>query len=120
MHEHAGAQVAAVSINCDLRQREKHHCNPAISNTSAFCFLFAQGYSLIYPERWLSVTITGNDCFLRNPTNINENVRFPAFHQIPHSLGLGCWGVLHRMGVAGQRRKPCSCAHLCVSRLVWP
>ncbi|KAJ9520801.1 hypothetical protein QJQ45_013982 [Haematococcus lacustris] len=32
------------------------------------------GYSFVYPERWLSVTSSGNDCFLRNPSNIDENL----------------------------------------------
>jgi len=32
------------------------------------------GYTVVYPERWLPVTITGNDCFLRNPSNIDENL----------------------------------------------
>lgn len=32
------------------------------------------GYSFYYPEPWLAVTITGNDCFFRNPRNIDENL----------------------------------------------
>lgn len=32
------------------------------------------GYTFFYPERWLPVTITGNDCFFRNPINIDENL----------------------------------------------
>lgn len=32
------------------------------------------GYSFFYPERWIAVTSSGNDCFLRNPVNIDENV----------------------------------------------
>eukprot|EP00197_Chlamydomonas_leiostraca_P014695 CAMPEP_0202867810 /NCGR_PEP_ID=MMETSP1391-20130828/9638_1 /ASSEMBLY_ACC=CAM_ASM_000867 /TAXON_ID=1034604 /ORGANISM="Chlamydomonas leiostraca, Strain SAG 11-49" /LENGTH=283 /DNA_ID=CAMNT_0049547881 /DNA_START=171 /DNA_END=1024 /DNA_ORIENTATION=+ len=32
------------------------------------------GYTFVYPERWLAVTSSGNDCFLRNPLNIDENV----------------------------------------------
>lgn len=31
------------------------------------------GYTFFYPEGWLPVTSSGNDCFLRNPRNIEEN-----------------------------------------------
>lgn len=32
------------------------------------------GYTFIYPQYWLAVTSSGNDCFLRNPRNIDENL----------------------------------------------
>jgi hypothetical protein len=32
------------------------------------------GYSFFYPSSWLPVTVTGNDCFFRNPVNIDENL----------------------------------------------
>ena len=32
------------------------------------------GYSFIYPQSWLTVTSSGNDCSLRNPRNIDENL----------------------------------------------
>lgn len=31
------------------------------------------GYRFFYPEGWLAVSSSGNDCFLRNPRNIDEN-----------------------------------------------
>lgn len=31
------------------------------------------GYSFVYPEAWSLVTTSGNDVFLRNPFNIDEN-----------------------------------------------
>jgi hypothetical protein len=31
------------------------------------------GYQFFYPENWLPVTSSGNDCFFRNPRNIEEN-----------------------------------------------
>jgi len=31
------------------------------------------GYTFFYPEGWLPVSSSGNDCFLRNPRNIEEN-----------------------------------------------
>ncbi|KAF5829109.1 PsbP-domain-containing protein [Dunaliella salina] len=31
------------------------------------------GYSFFYPEGWLPVSSSGNDCFFRNPRNIEEN-----------------------------------------------
>lgn len=32
------------------------------------------GYRFFYPEGWIGVTSSGNDCFLRNPRNIDECV----------------------------------------------
>lgn len=32
------------------------------------------GYSFVYPENWLVVTSSGNDVFLRNPRNVEENL----------------------------------------------
>jgi hypothetical protein len=32
------------------------------------------GYSFLYPELWTSVTSSGNDVFLRNPFNLEENM----------------------------------------------
>ncbi|KAG1671151.1 hypothetical protein FOA52_005405 [Chlamydomonas sp. UWO 241] len=32
------------------------------------------GYSFVYPEGWIGVTSSGNDIFLRNPRNIDENL----------------------------------------------
>jgi hypothetical protein len=32
------------------------------------------GYSFVYPELWATVTTSGNDVFLRNPFNIEENL----------------------------------------------
>ncbi len=32
------------------------------------------GYSFVYPDSWLAVTVTGNDCFFRNPRNVDENL----------------------------------------------
>lgn len=32
------------------------------------------GYSFLYPESWTVVTISGNDIFVRNPRNIDENL----------------------------------------------
>lgn len=32
------------------------------------------GYSFFYPELWTPVTTSGNDVFLRNPFNIEENL----------------------------------------------
>lgn len=32
------------------------------------------GYSFIYPEQWAAVTSSGNDIFLRNPFNVEQNL----------------------------------------------
>ena len=32
------------------------------------------GYSFLYPTSWITVTSSGNDCSLRNPRNIDENL----------------------------------------------
>lgn len=32
------------------------------------------GYSFIFPEGWLAVTSSGNDIFLRNPANVDQNL----------------------------------------------
>eukprot|EP00878_Enallax_costatus_P026750 GHUV01028737.1.p1 GENE.GHUV01028737.1~~GHUV01028737.1.p1 ORF type:complete len:211 (+),score=32.48 GHUV01028737.1:659-1291(+) len=32
------------------------------------------GYSFVYPERWIAVTSSGNDIFLRNPFNVDQNL----------------------------------------------
>lgn len=32
------------------------------------------GYTFLYPTSWLAVTSSGNDCSLRNPRNIDENL----------------------------------------------
>lgn len=32
------------------------------------------GYSFLFPELWTSVTSSGNDVFLRNPFNLEENM----------------------------------------------
>eukprot|EP00882_Tetradesmus_deserticola_P020664 GHRQ01022326.1.p1 GENE.GHRQ01022326.1~~GHRQ01022326.1.p1 ORF type:complete len:234 (+),score=61.61 GHRQ01022326.1:68-703(+) len=32
------------------------------------------GYSFVYPEQWAPVTSSGNDIFLRNPFNVDQNL----------------------------------------------
>lgn len=32
------------------------------------------GYRFFYPDSWIAVTSSGNDIFLRNPRNIDENI----------------------------------------------
>ena len=32
------------------------------------------GYSFIYPDQWAAVTSSGNDIFLRNPFNVEQNL----------------------------------------------
>jgi hypothetical protein len=32
------------------------------------------GYSFVYPDQWAPVTSSGNDIFLRNPFNVDQNL----------------------------------------------
>lgn len=39
------------------------------------CFTFRlDGYSFLYPDQWAPVTSSGNDIFLRNPFNVDQNL----------------------------------------------
>lgn len=38
------------------------------------CCRRLDGYSFIYPEQWAAVTSSGNDIFLRNPFNVEQNL----------------------------------------------
>jgi hypothetical protein len=54
------------------------------------------GYSFVYPAGWLPVTVTGNDCFFRNPVNIDENlfvdISSPSSSQVG-SCGPSCMAL---------------------------
>jgi hypothetical protein len=45
--------------------------------SSSSCLLSAfrlDGYSFVYPDQWAPVTSSGNDIFLRNPFNVDQNL----------------------------------------------
>eukprot|EP00879_Flechtneria_rotunda_P014291 GHRR01014929.1.p1 GENE.GHRR01014929.1~~GHRR01014929.1.p1 ORF type:complete len:212 (+),score=43.16 GHRR01014929.1:195-830(+) len=51
------------------------------------------GYSFIYPEQWAPVTSSGNDIFLRNPFNVDQNlfvdISSPSSSQYTSVMDLG-------------------------------
>lgn len=47
-------------------------CAPCTTHLSTTARL--DGYSFAYPEQWAAVTSSGNDIFLRNPFNVEQNL----------------------------------------------